>query len=579
MEGKITDDSLSSDNLPEVTAPKPTKPTNKREKRKIANHARHRLLSILKDAESIEHIIKPLVAESDLVKSHWPWIANKECGSWYLPPSSTCPCYFKSTDGHAKTYNVSLKRLNLPLLKVFNEYQGCVLVDSSVRKILPDSFSRTIPIWACALNRIARIYREELGSTENYTNDEDWDVELHTPASIVSPEEHATILSLIDWRVDLLHQSRAIVDPQGFVALMNKPIRPIWWSNGRYHEGTLSTMGDGHLDLEKYNVIVCCNPSIYVEDDKHAKKNHVQWQGEDDTGFYYTPGAADDHEAWAHGLTPEQFWIHKEKLTDSSLTEAQVETIIEEMVNEVGGDEFASPQNETMNANQIGDTNLWIGSRRAGRPPECWGSFDAILNVTENEYPNMADSIETSQKSCFYLQLVVAEGKRDRTELERLLPLGLAFLTLHIQQGRRALVHCAQGKDRSVAIALAFVALFCQKVYPLRLNTSFKEWDLEAAFVSTEESIIEASEEDIASYVHSGLPMALISALLDENARDAFLRWCHSCCEVPTSTPLATKESLRICLHLIQQDREVAEPTRSTMQKLNRFFMSSSMYR
>jgi tRNA A64-2'-O-ribosylphosphate transferase len=338
--------------------------------------------------------------------------------------------------------------------------------------------------------------------------------------------------------------------------------------------------------LDKYNVIVCCNPSTYIEqDDKPLNKNHIQWQdGHGDDGFYYTPGAADDHETWARGLTPELFWIHEQRLTDlSSLTEVQVDAIIDEIVKtdcqDALRDTCSSPQTtENENANKIGKTNLWIGSRRAGRPPECWDSFDAILNVTENEYPNMIESIETSQKPCFYLQVVVAEGKRDKTQLERLLPLGLAFLLHHIQQGRRTLVHCAQGKDRSVALAVAFVALCCPTVHPLGLNPRFEQWDIQS-LCKGEVSSIEESDQDGSLYDYSGLPLSLIRVLLNESARDEFLRWCHSHSQVPTSSPLATKESIRIGLHLIQQDREVADPTRSTMQKLNRFFMSGSMYR
>ena len=42
--------------------------------------------------------------------------------------------------------------------------------------------------------------------------------------------------------------------------------------------------------------------------------------------------------------------------------------------------------------------------------------------------------------------------------------------------------------------------------------------------------------------------------------------------------PFATKEGLRNTLHLIQQDRKIANTTRSTMQKLNLYFMSSPIF-
>lgn len=104
---------------------------------------------------------------------------------------------------------------------------------------------------------------------------------------------------------------------------------------------------------------------------------------------------------------------------------------------------------------RIGQLPIWIGSRRCSRPPEAWKDFDCILNVTDQEYEQ--DALPNGK---FYLQLPVAEGKRDKTELERWIPVGWVFLWHHICKvpgDRRVLIHCNQGKDRSVAMALAFI--------------------------------------------------------------------------------------------------------------------------
>jgi len=79
-------------------------------------------------------------------------------------------------------------------------------------------------------------------------------------------------------------------------------------------------------------------------------------------------------------------------------------------------------------------------------------------------------------------------------------------------------------------------------------------------------------------YHHSDLRLDLVNVLLEKNGRETFLHWMHNQTSLPQE-PFADKESLRIVLQLVTQYRENAEPTRSTMQKLNRFFMSSSMYR
>ncbi|KAL9187378.1 hypothetical protein ACHAXT_001481 [Thalassiosira profunda] len=573
------------------------KPNNSRQRRKLAYRCRHRLLSIERDATNLKERVLSILAEEGCTvvdvdgTGSWPWLPNKHCGSWYLPPDDASTfanrpeVYFKSTDGHLGTYNVSLKRLNLCLLEVLHRHGGCFLIDSSVRKVLPDSFSRTIPIWCCVINRLVLRYRAELGLDGSCNNCDagEWDVELHTPASIVSPEEHLEISSLIESRVELLYQSKAVVDPKRLVQIATKPVRAVWAANGALQNDTVIP---SKCNADKFHTIVCCNPSRYFEGS--SAKNHVHWvnrNGEDgssDRGYFYTPGAADDHNSWGRGLTPEIFWAHREKIQmilDASKTDDETDALVDDIVSEWNRQQTAGEphQQSTSNADKIGDLNLWVGSRRAGRPPECWDSFDAILNVTETEYSDMQQSMKEKKKHntcCYYLQLPVAEGKRDKSDLERWMPVGLAFLIEHLQQKRRILLHCAQGRDRSIATAIAFVALFCLPRYPLRLKPEFETIDMKTLV----EIEIDADEDEGLSYLQSGLSQTLVDALLKESGKDVFLMGLHQQLEVSSNESFANKDSLRIVLHLIRQDREIAEPTRSTLQKVNRFFMSSSLY-
>jgi len=588
-----------------------TSNVNGRQKRKLAYRSRHRLLSIDRDSKYLKDRVLSAIANSDDSTlpnhddcNHWPWLPNKQCGSWYLPPhnnefngtistetaTTKTEVYFKSTDGHVGTYAISLKRLNLQLLELLHEYKGCFLVDSSVRKILPDSFSRTIPIWCCVMNRIILKYRKDLGlcktDGDGDGDGDGWDTRLYTPASIVSTEEHLEISKLIDSRVELLYRSGAIVDPQRLVRVLTKPVRAIWIANGSLQSSTGSEdTACGRYNSSSFFAIVCCNPSHYFEGS--SSKNHVYWvdcqgngdnssEGSSPRGYYYTPGAADDDATWGRSLTHSLFWANHEKLLDPARTDGETDALIDSIVNE-----WRSQQNDggaesqsTMNVNKIGNINLWIGSRRAGRPPECWDNFDCVLNVTENAYPNMSETIKDRNglqhnKKCYYLQLPVEEGKRDKTELERWMPVGLVFLIKHLQQDRRILVHCAQGRDRSVAIVMAFVALFCPPLFPLTVRTEFGNLLTELTELKENEDL----------YHESGLSSSLVDSLLREGGVDLFLGWMHEQLNAPTNKPFANKESLRIVLHLVRQDRENAEPTRSTMQKLNRVFMSSSLYR
>jgi hypothetical protein len=71
------------------------------------------------------------------------------------------------------------------------------------------------------------------------------------------------------------------------------------------------------------------------------------------------------------------------------------------------------------NVDSIRSTNFWVGSPRPGRPPQCWESFNTMLNITENKYPNMSQSVEGLKvQGRHYLYLLVEKGKRERHELE-----------------------------------------------------------------------------------------------------------------------------------------------------------------
>lgn len=566
-------------------------PNNNKKKKQIANRARHRIRSISRDARRLFQIIQDLCRADETQRrslSKPLIIPNERCGIWYISPEiaslsyhqGDC-CHFKSTDGHYDTWNFSFKRLNLHLLDLLYQNEGrtnhIILVDSSVRKVLPDSFARTIPIWATVLNRIAVRYRQEFGENEPET----WDSQLYTPNSVVSADEHQTIATLLDQHVENLYQCKAIVNPYHLLKCLTKPLRTIWITNGG-SDVLEPSWNDKNQD--DYFWLVCVNPSTY--DFGPTGKNQIRWVRDDnlaseDDGYYYVPGAADDHESWARNLTPDLLWQHHDILMDpTTLVDAEIDQRIDTIVSEARtrnreGDADISDQHDGRRCmDQIGNLSLWIGSRRAGRPPNCWKHFDAILNVTDQEYDGMTNVKypEGIRPHYYYLQLPVAEGKRDRTELERWMPVGLLYLVQHLQQGHRVLVHCNQGRDRSVAIVLAFVAISCPLIFPVSLEAGFESWNV-CAFNDF------AVDHDN-FHKSSGLQAAAVASLLSDDGRETFLKWVHAQKEaLSMQQPLTDKERLRIALHLIRQDRTEAEPSRSTMQKINRFFMSNPIYR
>jgi tRNA A64-2'-O-ribosylphosphate transferase len=78
----------------------------------------NRLRSIQQDAEFAQ-----AVADS----YGRPLIANERCGSWYIDPEKKAgSAYFKSTDGHTGVWKFSSRRLNLHLLEIIGNNDGCV---------------------------------------------------------------------------------------------------------------------------------------------------------------------------------------------------------------------------------------------------------------------------------------------------------------------------------------------------------------------------------------------------------------------------------------------------------------------
>jgi len=91
--------------------------------------------------------------------------------------------------------------------------------------------------------------------------------------------------------------------------------------------------------------------------------------------------------------------------------------------------------------------------------------------------------------------------------------------------------------------------------------------------------------DDESEYGRSGLKRVVVESLLGRSGRDKLLSWVRDSLRPNPPVdrrdsrrglhqPLANKDTLRLALHVVQKYREQSSPSRLTMQKLNRFFMS-----
>lgn len=179
-------------------------------------------MSILSDAAFVDTVLSRY--------SDYLIVTNERCGSWYVNPRlypTKKSVYFKSTDGHYGQWSFNLRRHNLSILPLVVEKGGCVVVDSTRHgKHMPDSLSKTIPLWCCVLNSaIARITGNQ------------WDTQLHTLPKLVSRQEHEQMQALIPHCVDAL-----LVRKDNYVYTVG--ICVAFKALGQFNEKTLETLMD-----------------------------------------------------------------------------------------------------------------------------------------------------------------------------------------------------------------------------------------------------------------------------------------------------------------------------------------------
>ncbi|BDA46503.1 Uncharacterized protein C3F10.06c at N-terminal half [Coccomyxa sp. Obi] len=360
-------------------------------------------------------------------------VANLRCGLWYAPDCAGT-CYFKSTDGHYGNWGFSYTRLNLHIAHLAASQSGCLIVDATRRgKTFPDAFTKTTPIWAAVLNRAIGLVRKQhstdAGATHGLSTAEDecyWDTELHVPPWISANEANQISMRLDGWAQQLLQVG---ADVAGLAAVLKKPLRPLWLSQ-RSHIWLNEVAHPADLPFTPLILISASLPD--------ARQRRIARVGKTDEGgwtFEYVPGAGDDEESWARGLTPQLLWAHKEELVSAGPEGVHevVRRIVCEGAAEATQQEEAGPARQlpgsflpgAPNARPaegglhnlapvgargcrsasphctgnglywIGGTGIAVGSWGAGKAPDVWSHADAVLCLATHEHPSMQGEAKT----------------------------------------------------------------------------------------------------------------------------------------------------------------------------------------
>jgi tRNA A64-2'-O-ribosylphosphate transferase len=375
------------------------------------------LNSLKRSALSITNRLNSITSDSEFVTSvaeayGLPLVANERCGSWYIPlDKKEEGVYFKSTDGHMNEWSFNMRRLNYQLLDVVGKSGGCIVVDSTRRgKSMPDALSKTIPIWCSVMNRA--LFPDHAAAHD-----------LHTSPQAVSASEHAQIEKRLGRFVqEFLDICKP--DISNLRSKLQKPLRPIWVTQG-------SSLPEAPPSFTDFHAIVLCTASRRVHGGEVSEGGYIQ-------------GAADDHEAWSHGLTPTVFWSNKDMLLNTN--EDDLPKLIRKLVSEEKGPD-AAPM-------LIKPTETFYVSSSQNLDIE---PFDVIISCTPKPLTTTNSAHLKTKK---YLHLICQAhklGARDlRTQLSRLEPFLLSISEL---PKSKVLVCCPTGKDLSLGVALAILCL------------------------------------------------------------------------------------------------------------------------
>ncbi|KAE8396240.1 tRNA A64-2'-O-ribosylphosphate transferase [Aspergillus alliaceus] len=374
------------------------------------------LSSLRRSALSIANRLHSIETDATFVREvaeyyNLPLVANERCGSWYIPPDAkTGSAYFKSTDGHTGQWDFSFRRLNLQILPIARKHGGCIIVDSTRRgKLMPDSLSKTVPIWCAVINRAL------------FPSDTAYHP-VQFPPNFLGASEESQIEHRIDGFVESLKSLK--LDLDDLRQQLGRPIRVAWANRSYFHPSDLQK-GDA------YNLFVLCSASRRVHGAEMSEGGYIQ-------------GAGDDSEGWAHGLTPPVFWAHKSTLATTG--EEDLPELIEKLVE--GHRKLDGGQQATL----IAPTgNLYI-SPTDPRLNEG-GAYDLVIDC--NGKP------EASEGNAKRLNLGCGVSKLGSRDLRKHLHKVLAFVgsQLDSNPSLSLLITCESGKDLSAGALLAILCL------------------------------------------------------------------------------------------------------------------------
>ncbi|AQL04013.1 initiator tRNA phosphoribosyl transferase family protein [Zea mays] len=138
------------------------------------------------------------------------------------------------------------------------------------------------------------------GDAENNSDLSNWDSSVHLPVWVLGTEKNAIEGRIDEW-TDQFESCGA--DIHSLAVGLQKPLRPLWIS-----QRTRIWLNEvPELESWDFTPIILISASDAVATQRMSSE--FSW--------HYIPGAGDDEESWARGLTPTLFWKHSYDLIDA----------------------------------------------------------------------------------------------------------------------------------------------------------------------------------------------------------------------------------------------------------------------
>ena len=276
---------------------------------------------------------------------------------------------------------------------------------------------------------------------------------------LYSSSWYDTIFAQVEGRISSLprHQDICKPDIPSLRSKLEKPLRPLWVTQ-------TSTLPHATPEFPGFHPVVLCTASRRVRGAEASEGGYIQ-------------GAADDHEAWSHGLTPPLFWNNKDELLGTN--EGDLPTKIAELVSQDRGTDAVSTLIKPT-------SNLYVSASQN----VDLTSFDMVISCTPEPLPHA--SLKAAGVGA-YLHLRCQTGKLGSRDLRNQLPalhrLGLASK----EEPAKTLLCCPTGKDLSVGTALAYLCLYADEDGTVHLQQARERRDMDKTFIKQRLSWITCS--------------------------------------------------------------------------------------